>query len=542
MPVNVEKTNAFADLVKSFISASDARDRMGSALREHLAVEPKDCFWICDDGVTEDGPVAIYCLERGTESGSLKGMPCGPGEYFRIGFKLEAGKYTFGEPVKVRRKTDYEAVPEAGVQKSMTQAAPAAPEKVLVPRKLGASLTPEERDFAKSLQASHIAAAEAQPDAGAAAAHREAADLYEGASRTLDTPAFRAAMGQAGALAGLIKSWSGIPDQQRRPFGEFRKSMAHPVQARPFTFTASNGNGDALGHMPAVVAGSRPAVETPTAIAPEPTTYSAQRGAVNGLRKSMGAFYGQLAAGASQARLDVRFPKEALLAKSEGPFVGPRGGEWADAAHTIPWKEPGASGPSPEDHDAVADEHDKKAAHHLAAAVGKRYDDPHAQAGTAHIYAATAHRTAARAARDGMADPRNDANATAASERAAKATKTSGDPPVPAVPDKDKLLAQAEAHDKKAEEHKAKARTAMGARVEEDGFHSVENVRRNLRDGADEHNNAAGAHRDAAAGFRAAAEGHPYAMASARTQAARAEAHASNAEKQIAPYAQHLKG
>ena len=286
----------------------------------------------------------------------------------------------------------------------------------------------------------------------------------------------------------------------------------------------------------------RPPAEATTQASPEPTTYSAQRGAVNGMRKSMGAFYGKLAAGAAQVRLDVRFPKEALLAKSEGPFVGPKGGKWADAAHTIPWKEPSASGPSPEEHDAAAEEHDKKAAHHLAAAVGKRHDDPHAQAGTAHIYAATAHRTAARAARDGMADPRNDTIAAAASDRAAKATNASGEPPAPNVPNKDKLLAQAEAHEKKADEHKSKASAAMGAKVEEDGFHSVENVRRNLREGAEEHRNAAGAHRDAAAGLRSAAEGHPYALASAKTHAARAEAHASNAEKQIAPYARHLKG
>ena len=29
------------------------------------------------------------------------------------------------------------------------------------------------------------------------------------------------------------------------------------------------------------------------------------------------------------------------LVKSGGPFVGPRGGKWADAKHTIPWDEPG---------------------------------------------------------------------------------------------------------------------------------------------------------------------------------------------------------
>ncbi len=27
------------------------------------------------------------------------------------------------------------------------------------------------------------------------------------------------------------------------------------------------------------------------------------------------------------------------LAKAGGPFIGPKGGRWADAAHTIPWKE-----------------------------------------------------------------------------------------------------------------------------------------------------------------------------------------------------------
>ena len=325
MPQNIEQTKELANLAKSFISSSDARDRLSAALREHLAPGPRDYFWVCDDGVTEEGPVVIYNLERGSSDGDAnapKGV-LGQGEYFRVGFKLEAGKYTFGDPVKVRRKTDYEAVPEAGVQKSLTPtetpapAAPAAPARELVPRRLGASLVPEEREFAKSLQAAHLAAAEAQPDDGAAAAHREAAGLYEGASRTLDTPEFRAEMHRAGRVAGLVKSWLGIPDQQRPPFADFRKSMEHPAPARAFPVVMSSGGGDAMGHLPAVVAGSRPPAEVHAPIDPEPTTYSAQRGAVNSLRKSMGAFYGRLSAGASQAQLGVRCPPEVTMPDGE---------------------------------------------------------------------------------------------------------------------------------------------------------------------------------------------------------------------------------
>ena len=38
----------------------------------------------------------------------------------------------------------------------------------------------------------------------------------------------------------------------------------------------------------------------------------------------------------------ARFLLRADLWKSGGPIIGPRGGKWADAAHTIPWKESGA--------------------------------------------------------------------------------------------------------------------------------------------------------------------------------------------------------
>jgi hypothetical protein len=40
----------------------------------------------------------------------------------------------------------------------------------------------------------------------------------------------------------------------------------------------------------------------------------------------------------------ARFFLRSELRKAQGPFIGPKGGKWADAAHTIPWKEPGAAG------------------------------------------------------------------------------------------------------------------------------------------------------------------------------------------------------
>lgn len=316
MPVNAEQTAAFANLTKSFISADDTRDRLGAALRLHLDVAPKDYFWICDHGATEEGPVAIYNLERGSDGDSpMKAIPIGPGEYFRIPFKLEAGVYTFGEPVKVRRKTDYEVVPTP-VQKSQTAGAQAAaPARVppLVARRLGASLTDEERAFAKSLQASHLAAAERQPDAGAKAAHAEAAGHFDGASRTLDTPEYRRELAKGGTVAGLIKAWSNIPDGQRLPFADFRKSMEQPTSARlgDLGFRPSNGTGDALGCLSKAFAAARPVVEQPASVAPEASTYSAQRGAVNGMRKSMGAFYDRLSSGAARTPFEGRFPPEA---------------------------------------------------------------------------------------------------------------------------------------------------------------------------------------------------------------------------------------
>ena len=215
-----------------------------------------------------------------------------------------------------------------------------AAKKLETKKSMTSTVTTPERDLAKSLAASHRAAAEAQPDAGAKDAHKAAAQACDAAAEADSTRDFRKALGAAERIGGLIKAWSGIPEHQRPPFADFRKSMEHPAPARAFPVVMSSGGGDAMGHLPAVVEGSRPPAEVTTQASPEPTTYSAQRGAVNGMRKSMGAFYGKLAAGAAQVRLDVRFPPEAPLAKSGGPFIGPHGGKWADAAHTIPWKEP----------------------------------------------------------------------------------------------------------------------------------------------------------------------------------------------------------
>lgn len=41
-------------------------------------------------------------------------------------------------------------------------------------------------------------------------------------------------------------------------------------------------------------------------------------------------------------------PVPMALRKSGGPYIGPRGGKWADAEHTIPWKEGGGDGKQPE--------------------------------------------------------------------------------------------------------------------------------------------------------------------------------------------------
>jgi hypothetical protein len=41
-----------------------------------------------------------------------------------------------------------------------------------------------------------------------------------------------------------------------------------------------------------------------------------------------------------------RYQDLALDLLKAGPFVGPRGGKWADAAHTVPWKEPTAKEPT----------------------------------------------------------------------------------------------------------------------------------------------------------------------------------------------------
>ena len=180
------------------------------------------------------------------------------------------------------------------------------------------TVTTPERDLAKSLAASHRAAAEAQPDAGAKDAHKAAAQACDAAAEADSTRDFRKALGAAERIGGLIKAWSGMPDTQRRPFAEFHKSMTSPGgRLGDIRFAASNATGDALGHLPAVVAGSRPPAEVHAPIDPEPTTYSAQRGAVNSLRKSMGAFYGRLSAGASQAQLGVRCPPEVTMPDGE---------------------------------------------------------------------------------------------------------------------------------------------------------------------------------------------------------------------------------
>ena len=269
-------------------------------------------------------------------------------------------------------------------------------------RKSMSSITDPERDLAKSLAASHRAAAERQPDAGARAAHEAAAQACDAAAEADGTTDYRKAIGAAGRIGGLVKAWSNIPDAQRPPFDDFRKSMTQaPPAARlgAIGFRPSNGTGDALGGLSKAVAAARPVVEQPTPVEPEASTYSAQVGAVNGLRKSMGAFYDRVCAGATPARLDIRFPPEAPLAKSGGPFIGPHGGKWADAAHTIPWKEPAPGGLSVGQVAQIHANANMPADHKLAAAYHAqmaRYA-PDDKTKSLHIEAAKAHTDAHKA-------------------------------------------------------------------------------------------------------------------------------------------------
>lgn len=331
-----------------------------------------------------------------------------------IGEKIHAAHPTFGEKSSREEMTDADLKTVSDVLNANR------PGKAHYAKSMSTVTVPE-RDLAKSLQASHLAAAQAQPDAGAAAAHREAASIYEATADGAETTReFNAGMAQAARVAGLVKSWLGIPDQQRPPFDAFRKSMESPAAARPFAFAGSNASGDALGHLPAVVAGSQPQAEVTTPVATEPTTYSAQRGAVNGLRKSMGAFYGHIAAGAAQqAVLGVRCPPEAPLAKSGGPFIGPHGGKWADAAHTIPWKGTPTTGHAVDK--TSADFHQRKLEEHAdameSAARGSAEYLAHRAAAGAHADALNAHRRGAHNASDlsAAASKASDAAASKAS-------------------------------------------------------------------------------------------------------------------------------
>lgn len=182
-------------------------------------------------------------------------------------------------------------------------------------RKSMSTVTDPERDLAKSLAASHRAAAEAQPDAGAKDAHEAAAQACDTAATADSTSDFRKALGAAERIGGLIKAWSGIPADQRRDFGAFAKSMQSPGgRLGDICFAASNGTGDALGQMGRAFENARPPAEQLIQVAPDPTTYSPQRGAVNGMRKSMGSFYDRLSAGAAQQAVQgIRCPPEAKL-------------------------------------------------------------------------------------------------------------------------------------------------------------------------------------------------------------------------------------
>ena len=66
----------------------------------------------------------------------------------------------------------------------------------------------------------------------------------------------------------------------------------------------------------------------------------------------------------------ARFLLRADFWKSGGPIIGPRGGKWADAAHTIPWKESGAEDKS--FWNRRADQHDRE-----VQAIKKRLKERH---------------------------------------------------------------------------------------------------------------------------------------------------------------------
>ena len=112
MPVNAAESASLLNLAKSFTSSYEARDQLASALREHLGVTPRDSFWMSDDGIDDMlGPVVIYQFNRDVFDGNgglpVKGSPGSADSFFRATYARTADGFTFGEPVAVRRKTDY---------------------------------------------------------------------------------------------------------------------------------------------------------------------------------------------------------------------------------------------------------------------------------------------------------------------------------------------------------------------------------------------------------------------------------------------------
>lgn len=151
--------------------------------------------------------------------------------------------------------------------------------------------------------------------------------------------------------------------------------------------------------------------------------------------------YKQLAAtakAASEAAYLTRSDadRDDTLSKGGGPFIGPHGGKWADAKHTVAWKEPGSG---KQDREAAAHHREQANSHdRSASALAARGESPalvhaHGAAAKAHMDAAEAHlRGGANADDQTRAAEKASAGVHAARGGMAKAPADATDPSVAA--------------------------------------------------------------------------------------------------------------
>jgi hypothetical protein len=94
---------------------------------------------------------------------------------------------------------------------------------------------------------------------------------------------------------------------------------------------------------------------------------------------------------ASEVQAAAEKKQQAAPAAHGGPFIGPRGGKWADAKHTIPWVDPAEAAKKQK----AAEHHNKQANHHLdladTAGKGTQAFEAHRSAAEAHVSARVAH-------------------------------------------------------------------------------------------------------------------------------------------------------